>query len=153
WSGMNLVIVKRNRVLAPATIEMEQREVPPVMKRETVVDGPVILARLEPVDSLLGASLHFHHMRDRVDCPCVFGLERESAAAGLFRFGVLIALFEPEGVHAENIGVAGNVGSPVWQHTRDARTKVSTITAEEVHEVSSLDRKRIARIVDEDVIE
>ena len=108
---------------------------PEVVECEAVVGRPVVLARGEQIDAFVDAPLHLHHVRDGVHGPAVLRLDVERAARGRLGLGVLVHLLEPEGVHAEHVGVSGRGGVPVRQHARHAVAQVERVAAVEVHEV------------------
>ena len=146
-------IVELERLRVVGAVQMEERQVPEVVERESVVRRPVALARHEPLDALADAPLHLHHVRRRVHRPAVLRLDRERGARGLLGLGVLVHLLEAERVHAEHVRVAGNVAAPVRQHARDAVAQVQRVAAVEVHQVRDLQRERVAGKVREHRVE
>jgi hypothetical protein len=80
-------------------------------------------------------------------------LKCQRAQARGLRFGILVALLEAEGVHADHERVAGHARGPVRQDARDAVAEVQRIAAEEVHEVRHLQRHDVARAVDQHAVE
>ena len=132
---------------------MEQRQVPPVVEGEGVVGRPVLLARLQPVDAVVDAALHLHHVRHGVHRPAVLRLDLERLARRAFRLGVLVALLQAERLHSKDVRIARHRRAPVRQHARDPVAQVQRVAAQEVHQVRGLQRDGIARVVDQHRVE
>jgi hypothetical protein len=109
------IVVEGQHVGVTFLVEVEERQVPVVMVREPIVRRPVALARLEPRYAFVDPTLHLHDVGAGVHGPRVPRLDVQSPAGSVFRFGVLIAFFQTEGVHAEKVGVSGHILRPVRQ--------------------------------------
>ena len=126
---------------------------PPVVDLEKALLRPGLRIGAHPGDALALPALHLHHMGDRVLGPAVARLELDRAAAGGFRAGVVAGLLQPEGVHAEHGMVAGHRRVPGRQGAGDAVAQHAAVAGEIVDLVAGLQRQRVARMVDRDVLQ
>ena len=135
-----VVHVERGRDVAE--LELVQREVPPVVERE------------RGVGDQFGAVAFSHSMPSWMR-PCISntcctactaqgsrGFERERVAADVLGAGVVAGLLEAEGVHAEQVAVAGHLVVPVRQGLRDAVAQHHRVAEVEVDDVRRLQRER-----------
>ncbi|MNL27599.1 hypothetical protein D3C87_1491980 [compost metagenome] len=90
-------------------------------------------------------------MRHGVDRPRIARVQRHGLAAT--RLGVFIAIgfLEPEGMHAEQVAVAGHIPVPMGQHLRDAVAQHRRLAEQEIAQMGHLHGEDVARIVDGDV--
>ncbi|MCZ7599701.1 MAG: hypothetical protein M5U09_20805 [Gammaproteobacteria bacterium] len=125
-------------------LDVEQGEVPPVVEGEAVVRGPVLDPRLEQRLALVDPVLHLHHVGERMDGPAVAAFDFQCRARRGLGAAVLVALLEAEGLHAEDVGVAGHVAVEVTDDAADAVAQAYGIAEIEVGQVTALDGERVA---------
>ncbi len=149
--GTDPRVVQRERTSLLAELEVVEREMPPVVKRQPIVYGPVGDPALEPFDAFADPALHLHHVRHRVHGPRIAAVQVQRPPAGLLGTAIQRGLLEPEGVHAEHVAVARHVGAPVRQDLRDAVAQQGRLAVEEVGDMRGLHRDEVARVLDDDV--
>ena len=106
-----------------------------------------------PGQALVGLVAHLVHVRDRVPGPGVAPFQFDRLAALLLGLRVVAGFLQPERMHAEQRVVARDRLAPRGQHARDAIPQHARVAAEEVDLVPDLQRQRVARIRDADILE
>ncbi len=96
------------------------------------------------------AALHLEHVLHGVHGPGVAPVEVERAAADVLGAHVVRVLLQAEGVHAEQVAVAGHVVVPVRQRLRHAVAQHQRVAEEEIDDVRGLDCDQVARVLDRD---
>ena len=119
-AGPDAPVVQRQRLVELALRQVEQRQVPPAMRRDDGVDAPAGDVLVHPAHAGVGALGHLEHMRHHVVRPRVECVQGERCAGGLFGALVLAAFLEAEGVHRQHRVVARQFARPRRQHRRHA---------------------------------
>src|SRR5262245_30575524 len=109
---------------------------------------PTVGARSEKVSSLVRATLHFHHVRDRMYSPRVLLVQGDGFAAPFFSLLIFARLLKAERIHALEEAIAGYAVIPVRQHTRHAIAEQMRIAQREVAELRILQSQQVVRILD-----
>jgi hypothetical protein len=135
-----------------AQLQLEQREVPPVVHREEVAAAPVGDAALERVDPLGHPTTHLVGVGHGVDRPHVVPVGIERGHPGLLGRFVVAGLLEPEGLHAQHEAVVGVAGDG-RQGPSDAVPQVLRVAREEVELVAELEGEQIGGPADQQVVE
>src|SRR5690606_23913317 len=114
-------VVQGQCLLGLAEVEVEQCAVPPdVHLEEVVLAAPCRLARDHPSEPVLGAALHFHHMRHGMVRPAVLWLQGYGAAAAVLGAREVTTLLKTEGVHAKKETSPWYLRRPMRQRPPDA---------------------------------
>ncbi len=143
-------VVERERfVVAPVGDQVEP-PVPPDMAAEGVAVLPMIERIIEPVDAFLVAPLHFHHVRHGMDGPHVVGVPRHRLAAEFFGGRVIARLLQPEGTHAQDVAVIGDVRRPARQHRSRPAAQARRVAEPEAGEVVQPECEDIQRMIRQD---
>ncbi len=146
-------IEQREHLAGLAEVEVEHRQVPPVVHGEEAVARPGVGVGAHPGDAVRMAALHFHDVHHGVLRPAVAPLEFERAAALRLGLRVGAGFLQPEGVHAEQRVVTGHGALPGRQRARDPVAQHARVAGEEIERVSGLQRQRVARVVDAQVLQ
>ena len=104
----------------------------------------------EQRQALARASLHLHHVDERVDGADVPGVDRECAARKILRATILPVFLQPERVHREHARVAGHVAIPVRQHPGQPIAQHAPLSKAKVKRVGDDERGDVTRPVADD---
>ena len=108
--GPQRAVVNLQHPVEAIVVEIEERDVPPVVEGEAVVVlRPIGLAPFHEGDAFLLPRLHLHDVADRVLRPAVVRLQVDGLPAGVLRRAVVPAFLQAEGGHAEQEAVSGVV--------------------------------------------
>ena len=94
-------VVKRQHLVPSLLVEIEQRQVPPVVYREEIVLRPVVCAAGEPLLPVRDTIGHLQHVGDGVDRPGVAWIARDCTRAGSLGASVVAHFLEAKGMHAQ----------------------------------------------------
>jgi hypothetical protein len=128
-------------------IQVVERQMPPVMDRQHVVGRPVVHPAGHPADAVAKPPFHLHHMGDGMDRPGIARRQFDRVAAGILRPPEHVVLFQPEGLHAENVAIAGYGRVPLGQDARRAVAQQGGVADEEIDLMGDLKRQEVARVV------
>ncbi len=131
---------------------MEQRQVPPIVDFQETVLRPGFRIGAHPGDAVSLPALHFHDVCHRVLRPAIARLDLDRLPAEAFGPRIVAHLLQPEGLHAQNGVVARHAPLPRRQGPADAVAQHAGIAGEEIDLVSHLQRQRVERVVDRDVL-
>ena len=146
-------VVGFKRPLPAFRFELEQREMPRVMRRHRALAGPVGRTRFHPIHPLQSAPLHLEDVRDGVVRPDVARLELKGVQRRFLRAAVLAALLEAEREHGEHSVIPGNLRRPGGQHGLDAAPQRVRVAPDVIEGMCYLQRERVPRIFVEQAAE
>ena len=97
--------------------------------------------------------LHFHHVSHGMMSPAIVGLQLECPAAGVFRLGIVAALFEPKRLHAQHQPISRISRTPGRQDALGACSKSVAIAVKEIGQVADLQRQQVSRMIRQQPLE
>ena len=134
-----------------AEIQVIEGQMPPVVEGEAVVGRPVVRPAGQPVHAVAEPALHLHHMGAGMDGPGIARVQLQRPPRALLGAAIVAHLLEAEGVHAQNVAVAGHGLVPVAERAGDAVAQLRGLAEIEVAEMGQLQGQAVARILDGDV--
>ena len=146
-------VEQREDLIDLPDLEMEKREVPPVVNTQEAVASPGIRVRAHPGNTIRRASLHLHHVRDGVLRPAIARLELDGPAALRLRAPVVGCFLETERMHAEQGVEARHTLAPGGQGACDPVAQHAGVPSEEVDLMARLKCERVLRVFDRYILE
>ena len=120
-AGADAPVVERERASISPVRQVEQRQVPPAVRRDDGVDAPAVDVRVHPAHACVGASGHLEHVRHHVMRACVERVQRQRRVRGFLGALVLAALLEAERMHRQHGVVARQIARQAAAPPRRAR--------------------------------
>ena len=100
--GADALVVQCERLVVILRIDVEEREVPPVVVGKAAIRGPARRRLRQPRLSRAAVAAHFMNVGDGMHGPCVQRFQFDSGNAKIECAGIVPALLEAESRHAQN---------------------------------------------------